>query len=132
MPFIYLWEKHPRYFALSETLFRYLGSSQAQGVTSIITLIEVCVYPQQQGRLDLIRQYEQSLLHSRQVRTLPIDAALARRAIALRARHGLRVPDALQVAAALEAGATLFVTNDLRLRSLPEIDVLILQDFAPN
>lgn len=39
-PFIYLWERHPRYFALSETLFRHLKKPDVQGVTSIITLIE--------------------------------------------------------------------------------------------
>jgi hypothetical protein len=37
-PFIYLWERHPRYFTLSETLFRHLKKPQAQGITSVITL----------------------------------------------------------------------------------------------
>ena len=77
-----------------------------------------------------MQQYEQSLLHSRQVRTLPIDVALARRAVALRAQYGMRVPDAVQIAAALEGGSTLFVTNDRRLRKVREIDMLILNDFV--
>lgn len=130
VPFIYLWEKHPRYSPLCETLFHYLDSAQVQGITSVITLIETCIYPQQQGRLDLVRQYEQSLLHSRQVRMLPIDASLAHRAVVLRARYGIHVPDAVQIAAALEGGASLFVTNDLRLRKVKEIDVLVFDDFV--
>ena len=64
-PFIYLWERHPRYFALSETLFRHLRKPDVQGITSIITLIEACVLPQRQRRLDLVQVYERSLLHSR-------------------------------------------------------------------
>jgi predicted nucleic acid-binding protein len=130
MPFIYLWERHPRYLPLSEALFRYLKEPDVQGITSLITLYETCVLPQRQGRGDLVRDYEYTLLHSRQVQTLVIDAALARRAIALRARHNLRVPDALQLAAALEAGATAFVPNDRQLEKVPDLRVLVLDDYV--
>ena len=37
-PFIYLWERHARYFPLSEALFRHLSTPGARGITSIITL----------------------------------------------------------------------------------------------
>lgn len=129
MPFIYLWERNPSYLAVSEALFRYLKTPDVQGITSLITLIEVCVLPQRQGRQDLVQEYERVLLDSQQVKTLVIDAAMARRAIALRARHNLRVPDALQIAAALEAGATAFVTNDRRLEAVPDLTVLVLDDY---
>jgi len=95
-----------------------------------ITLIEACVLPQRQGRLDLVQAYERALLHSRQVRTLPVDIVLARRAMALRARYGVRVPDALQIAAALEAGGTAFVTNDRRLAKVRELCVLQFDDYV--
>lgn len=130
MPFIYLWERHPRYYPLSEALFRYLKEPHVKGVTSMITLIEACVYPQRQGRQDLVQAYERALLHSRQVQTLPVDASLARRAVTIRAQYGIRVPDALQVAAALEMGATVFVTNDRRLSKLNELAVIVLDDYT--
>jgi predicted nucleic acid-binding protein len=129
-PFIYLWERHPQYFPLAETLFQHLKKSQVQGITSIITLIEACVHPRRQGRLDLVHAYERALLHSQHVRTLPVDAALARRAVILRAQYGIHVPDALQIAAAIEAGATLFVTNDRRLAKVQDLDVLLLDDYV--
>lgn len=129
MPFIYLWERHPRYLPLSESLFRYLKEPDVQGITSLITLIEACVLPRRQGRQDLVEQYERALLYSRQVQTLAIDTALARRAIALRAGYNLRVPDALQIAAALQAGATAFVTNDRELEKVQELAVLVLDDY---
>lgn len=56
-------------------------------------------------------------------------SALAKRAIQLRAGYNLRVPDALQVSAALESGATLFVTNDRRLQKVTDISVLVLDDY---
>ena len=128
-PFIYLWERHGRYLALSEAVFLHLKEPDVQGVTSLITLIEACVLPRRQGRLDLVQEYERALLHSRQVETLDIDTALARRAIDLRSEHNLRVPDALQIAAALEAGATAFVTNDRRLQGVQDLKVLVLEDY---
>jgi predicted nucleic acid-binding protein len=129
-PFIYLWERHPRYLSLSEELFNYLKQPQVEGITSIVTLIETCVYPRRQGRQDLVEAYERALLHSQQVRMLPVGTALARRAVALRAQYNVRVPDALQVAAAMEAGATVFVTNDQALAKLQEIQVLLLESYA--
>lgn len=129
-PFIYLWERHPRYFSLSEALFRYLSEPNVQGITSVITLIEACVYPQQQGRLDLVAAYQRSLLQSRQLRTLSIDASVASRAVVLRAQYDIHVPDALQIGAALEAGATAFVTNDRRLSRVQELAVLVFDDYV--
>lgn len=128
-PFIYLWERHPRYLTLCEALFRHLKEPNVKGITSIITLIEVCVLPKRQGRQDLVQAYEQALLHSQQVLVLPVEAALARRAVILRAEYNIRVPDALQIAAALEAGATAFVTNDQRLALVNELHVLQLDDY---
>lgn len=129
-PFIYLWEKHSRYFALSEELFSYLKTPNVQGFTSIVTLIEVCVYPQRQGYTDLIATYEQALLHSQQIQLLPVDIEIARQAVQLRAIYNIHVPDALHIATAFIAGATVFVTNDRRLTKIQEIDVLVLDDYT--
>jgi predicted nucleic acid-binding protein len=48
----------------------------------------------------------------------------------LRGRHRLRTPDAIQLATALKAGATLAFTNDGAWRDLPFIDAVILSDFV--
>jgi predicted nucleic acid-binding protein len=47
----------------------------------------------------------------------------------LRAQHGIRLPEALQIATALQAGASLFVTNDARLRRVTDVRVLVLDDY---
>jgi predicted nucleic acid-binding protein len=130
-PFIYLWEQHPQYFSLAEELFRHLSTPQVQGITSIITLIEACVHPQRHGRLDLVQAYENSLLHSRQIRLLAVNAPLARRAVVLRAAYEIHIPDALQISAGIESGATVFVTNDHRLSKVQEIEILLFDDYLP-
>jgi predicted nucleic acid-binding protein len=130
-PFIYLFEHHSHYFPLAEELFIHLKSPDVTGITSIITLIETCVQPQRDGRTDLVQIYEKTLLNSQQVQMVDIDPILAKRAIQLRVKYGFRVPDALQLSAALEQGATLFITNDRRLAKVTELLVLILDDYLP-
>jgi len=52
---------------------------------------------------------------------------LAWQAAELRARYQMRTPDAIQLAAAIEFGAPLFVTNDDRLHKGTEIEVVALE-----
>ena len=46
----------------------------------------------------------------------------------VRARHGLRTPDAIMLATAVESGATLAITNDAAWRKVTGIEVLLLGD----
>jgi predicted nucleic acid-binding protein len=46
----------------------------------------------------------------------------------LRAKYGVRTPDALQLAA-VQAGATGFITNDRRLEAVKELEIGVLDDF---
>jgi hypothetical protein len=45
----------------------------------------------------------------------------------LRARYQIRTPDAIQIAAAIDFGARLFLTNDDRVRRVTEIEVVVLE-----
>ena len=45
--------------------------------------------------------------------TLEVSSAIAEQAAQLRAGHNVRTPDAIQISAALDAGATYFFTNDI-------------------
>lgn len=57
-----------------------------------------------------------------------VDTVMAKRAAALRAYYNLRTPDALQLAAALEAGCQAFLTNYIPLKRVTELRVLILDE----
>ena len=52
-----------------------------------------------------------------------LGSTVVDRATEIRARFGLKTPDALHVAAALEAGADVFVTGDEGIKRCPEIIV---------
>jgi predicted nucleic acid-binding protein len=52
------------------------------------------------------------------------------RAAEIRARYGLRTPDAIMIATAIESGATLAVTNDDAWRKVEELEVLVLRNLG--
>ena len=58
--------------------------------------------------------------------TVEVSSAIAEQAARLRATHNIRTPDAIQINAALNAGATYFFTNDIRLPEIQSIKILSL------
>lgn len=51
---------------------------------------------------------------------------IAEEAARLRATYAFRTPDAVQLAAAIDAGAAAFLTNDARLAAVTDLQVVIL------
>lgn len=97
----------------------------------MITLIELTVHPWRVSMEIIAREYESLLVHFPNLHLAEINRDIARLAARLRARFGLRTPDAIQVAAAIEHQATAFVTNDLALHRLAGlIDMIILSDLV--
>jgi predicted nucleic acid-binding protein len=95
-------------------------------VTSLVTLLEVLVHPLRNGREDLAREYRGILLRSPGLTALPLGEEIAEEAARLRALHGVKTPDAIQLATALLAGATWFLTNDRDVPPVPGLSVLIV------
>lgn len=129
-PFIYFMERHPTYAPLVRTLFAAADSGAMEFVTSEVTLLEVLVAPYRAGALALADRYEALLTRGRGLRMVPLTRPLLRAAAQLRAHHGIRTPDALQLSAALATGCTSFVTNNRRLPDLPGLKVIQLADIA--
>jgi predicted nucleic acid-binding protein len=65
-------------------------------------------------------------LRSPSLAALPLGEEIAEEAARLRASHGIKTPDAIQLATAKAAGATWFLTNDGDLPSLPGISLLVV------
>jgi predicted nucleic acid-binding protein len=112
-------------------VFQRIAAGRCAGITSVITLGEVLAQPLRQGNTHLQRQYRDVLLKSDGLRTVPLDAAVAERAADVHARYGMRLPDVLQVAVALQEGCQAFVSNDLHLKRVTELPVLVLDELDP-
>lgn len=129
-PLIYFVEEHPRYFEAVETVLRWVDSGRLEAVTSTVTLIEVLSRPIEVGDLDLSRRYVEVLTSSQGFTVRPVDVTMAVRAAELRAKYGLRTPDAIQVACAIESGCDALVTNDIKLRGVAETTIVVLDDLV--
>ncbi len=116
------------YVDLVRPLFQAIAKGDVQAVTSMITLAEVLVHPMRDNDVKLAAQYEDILLHSENLITLPFTEAIAVKTAEMRATHSLRMPDAIQVATALASGASVFVTNDKRLRVPPQLKRIVLDE----
>jgi predicted nucleic acid-binding protein len=103
-PIIYFVEANPRYDALVTEVFQQVEHAAFIGITTAISLLEVLVVPLRQNNLHLCQEYRDLLLHSGNFQTLDITLDIAERAADLRARYGLKTPDALQIGAAVQSG----------------------------
>jgi predicted nucleic acid-binding protein len=125
-PLIYFIEENPIWLPVVQPFFEALDRGLFQAVTSTLTITEVLVHPLRRLQGALAEQYRQILLSARNLTTLPVTAAIAEQAADLRSRHNLRVPDAIQLATALNAGANSFVTNDNDLSGPASLRIITL------
>ena len=128
--FIYHFEKSKTYFKLTKEIFSRLDENQDfSAITSILTLLEVSVKPIEDSRDDLLKEYSDKLLYDNKLTTLMIEEDVAIKAAELRAKYRIRTPDAIQIATSIIGKAGAFITNDIDLKKVKEIEVLILDDF---
>jgi len=114
MVFSYHLSNHPRYTPLTRVVLGAIESGEVAGLITTVTLAEVLTVPAQAGDRRATLDYELYLTHFPNLRLVPLDIALARETALVRGASKLRVPDAVQVAAARLAGADGIVTNDRR------------------
>jgi len=113
---------------MTDAFFEAMVHGEFRVVTSVVTLLEVLVYPLRQGNRILAQQYRDILLNAEGLTTIEMSPAIAEVAAQLRATYNLQTPDSIQMATAISGGASFFLTNDARLPSLPELQVLMLEE----
>lgn len=129
-PLIYFLEQRSRYSADLGEFFAAVDRGDLRIVTSTITLLEVLVHPLRKGDTTLAEQYQEILLRSPHVLVSSVTPPIARRAAELRAAFSLKTPDAIQLATAVEHSAAAFLTNDRRMPTLTEVELLLLDDLV--
>jgi len=98
----------------------------ARIAVSEISRLECRVRPLREGRRNLVATYDRFFASSG-LTVVPLSRAMVDLATAIRARSGLRTPDALQAACclSLEQPAS-FVTNDAGFRRETALDVVLV------
>ncbi len=105
-----------------------LATARAAGdamMISDLTRMECLVGPLQSGNLILQSDFR-AFFAAPGMQVVPITPAVCDRAAVIRATQHFKPMDALQLAAAVEHGANIFLTNDAHLNSFTGLTVEVL------
>ena len=122
---IYAVEGAPTFQTRARTRLATMRAASDQPAISDLTWLECRVKPIRFGDVQTLADMEAFLTGSDVVR-MPMPEAVYERACRIRAIHNHKLADALHLAAAVEGGCGLFLTNDHRLSSFPGIPVEVL------
>jgi len=120
-PWIYLLQDHPDFAPRFEGLFEAAEEGRIELALSTITLAEVLTGPYKAGEMALAKRYEKAL---GAYQIMPFSAVVAIQAAQLRAQYGLKLPDAAQLATALDMGAAALVTHDRDFSAVQGLPIL--------
>jgi len=130
MCFTYHLEANPMYVGFTDALFRLIEGGELWASTSVLSLAEVLVRPMALGDGAAAADYRYWMENFPNLSLAPVGVEMVVTAAGLRARHGLRLPDALQLASCLEAEVDAFITNDRSLSRVEELRVMLISDLV--
>jgi predicted nucleic acid-binding protein len=122
---IYFFEGDPSYKARATARLSALAAAGDQIAVSDLTRLECRLKPIRAGDVATLSLYD-GLFARPDVRIVPITTAGFDRATLIRATHNFKLGDALHLAAAVESGCGLFLTNDHRLSSFADMPIEVL------
>ena len=125
--FIYSVERIEPYRTLLEVIWRQARDGRFEILSSEIIVAETLVKPFREGDA-VVETLLRALFDAEEVTLVPATREIWESAARLRAETGLKLPDALHAATAIEADCTLFVTNDAGFRRVPGLPTAILTD----
>jgi len=122
---IYFVESNPVWGPRITARVAVLRAASDELAVSDLTRTECLVGPLRSGDSIIVASY-QAFFSDPAIHVLPLSAAICERAAHVRAAYRFKVPDALHLAAAIEQGCGLFLTNDAQLVRCTDISVAIL------
>ncbi|MDE5105730.1 MAG: PIN domain-containing protein [Trichodesmium sp. St17_bin3_1_1] len=129
-PIIYYVENHPNYYELTQVIFDGIDEGLLLGVTSPITLSECLVYPYKLGLIALAQDFIYLIVDGENINFVLIDEDIGNLAAQMRARYNLSLTDALQIATAIQSNCDAFLTNDLQLKRVNELSILVISELT--
>ncbi|MCY7278265.1 MAG: PIN domain-containing protein [Phormidesmis sp. CAN_BIN44] len=127
-PVIYYIDANPEYLRVMDSIFEGLNSKQIRAVTSPVTLAECLVLPIRQDDPEKQQVFVEILTSLEMADFVKTDATIAQRAAEVRVRHHLKLPDALQIATAIESNCDAFSTNDAQLNRVTELRMIVISE----
>jgi len=129
-PLIYLIEGNSQY---QETLNVFFKANEDGGIlmaSSVLTITEILIQPLKLGKYELALKYRQILSGSDNFNIFDINQETAFQAAELRAKYGIKTPDAIQIASGIQSKSDYFLTNDFQLKKVKEIEVILINELS--
>lgn len=120
-PIIYVLESDRRHAARFRPLFERQASGGIRFAVTTITIAEVLTGPIKAGEEALAKRYRAAM---ESWHVIDLTADIAESAARFRAKLGLRLPDAVQVASAISVNADALVTHDRDFSRVRNLAVL--------
>jgi predicted nucleic acid-binding protein len=127
--FIYFLARHEIYFEASARILSAFDKSEAIGVTGDVTLAEILVKPYREGDNDAVAAIKRFFARENFISLTPHSLETFDLAAELRGRRGGKLIDALHYATAIQAGCSIFLSNDHGFTSSEGLEALKLNDF---
>jgi predicted nucleic acid-binding protein len=121
-PLIYFLEGHARAEQFAP-FFQALDQGLFSAVVTPITLAEIVSGPLKAGKEALALRYRQLLTANRGWTLAVLDADCAMMAARLRGRYRLKLPDAFQLAAAIQHNCYAVITHDRDFSAVKELAI---------
>ncbi len=129
--FIYHFEEHGNYIPFTTTILDGIQSGKWNGVTSVITLMEINVLPLRLERNTVAQTYETLLVNFPNLQIVDVNRDIARKAAQLRASYNLKPADALHIATSIIGGVTAWISNDKTHMRVSDIfSTFIFEEFG--
>ena len=109
-----------------ESRWQQLAPADRVFVTSRLSRLECRCKPLREHQKELLRLYD-TFFAGKELIVREIDDAVVERATELRARVGLKTPDAIHAATAILAGVAAFWTTDARFSKCSELAVEVFR-----
>jgi predicted nucleic acid-binding protein len=122
-PIIYVLEGS-RLAARFRSLFAAIDEGRIRAVVTPITVAEIVTGPLKAGKEALAERYRHALTQRSGWDVRDIDVEVAVLAARIRLRHKLKLPDALQLSAALSAGCHALITHDRDFAGVQDLPIL--------
>ena len=126
--FIYAIDGHEEYQDLLQNIFEYIAENKILVVTSELTLAECLVKPMRDENREAIEQYTNHIKTSELLKVKAVSRNILISSADARNKLGLKLPDAIHMATAIDQKCKTFITNDRKLTAPEGMERIYIKD----
>jgi predicted nucleic acid-binding protein len=112
----------------SDAIFAWLEQNGNSAITSTLSMTELLVPAHRDQDTRRLQHYRGLMSTYPHLTWFPPDLVIADEAARMRADYGLKTPDAIHAATAIQSKVSAFITNDPIFQRVKEVEILVLED----